>query len=427
MVGEVWIVAKVPMADSAAAHTAHVADRTLPDFGEVIAAARVYAKASGHPPVFLSGWDVEDPAIKPPLSLVRRLREIRPRLRGYAYPKDFARAKQRAAEALSHGIRMQGAPPTANHVAFVQNGTQGLLLALAALKARGIEEVVVAAPAYFTAAEVCRHLDLALRITPARDFFTGTPDVDGILRAMAGRPCALLLTNPAYSLGVEYRWNQLNSLFDVLPRDAHVLLDETRLGLSWRYGTPWYAADYPANVLVLRSPSKVFFLNGLKSALLLGAPELIAQVERLGEALVGSCTGDAEEVALAYLDCWAVWLAEVESAQPGTLRGWRERVLARLRRNLRAWRAALAPQGFTLSLVDSGPYVLAGIEQDRAPALDSVALAREAGIVAMTSGYFLHASEGYCGFRIHLCADASHAYEALHRMLLWAGARHERL
>jgi aspartate/methionine/tyrosine aminotransferase len=392
-------------------------DCTPPDFGEVVVAARDYAAASGRPTVLVSGWEVEDPAIGPPLSLARRLQEIERRPRGYAYPKDFVRAKRRAAEIFSHGIQVAGAAPSAAHIALVQNGTQGLLLALAALKSRGVERVIVAAPAYFAAAELCRHLGLALRIVPARDFLTGALDVDGILRAMSRCPSALLLTNPAYSLGVEYRQDQLALLCDALPRDAYVLLDETRLGLSWRYGTPWYNADYPANVIILRSPSKVFFLNGLKSALLLGAPELIAQIERLGESLVGSCAGDAEEVALVYLDCWTAWLAELETGQLGPMREWHRGVVARLRHNLHAWREALAPHGFALSPVDSGPYALAGIARNRAPALESTVLARETGVLAMTPRYFFHETEDRTGFRLNLCAEISNVAEVIDSIL----------
>jgi histidinol-phosphate/aromatic aminotransferase/cobyric acid decarboxylase-like protein len=351
------------------------------DFGPVIAALDGYAAATGEPPVFISGWEVEDPAIGPPASLLDRLCALSARPRRYAHAREFQRAKQRAADLFTlGGIQLAGAPPTPSSVAIAQNSTQGLLLALAALKARGVRRIVLAAPAYFAAADICRHLGLGLSIVPAGDFFTGALDAARIAERMSSRRggrAALLLTNPAYSLGVEYTWDALAQVFDALPAGAYVLLDETRLGLHWRRTAPSYPADYPANVVVLRSPSKIFFVNGLKTSLLLGSPALMGEIERLGEALVGTPLGTAEEVALAYIECCGDWLDEIACGREGPLL---------------AWRAAL-------------------------PTLDACALARRTGVLLMPSSFFLHESEDHIGFRVSLCAQTGRLRAGLTRAL----------
>jgi aspartate/methionine/tyrosine aminotransferase len=386
------------------------------DFGPVVAAMREYEAETGRAAVNVSGWEVEDKQIAPPPTLVRRLRALRPRLAGYAYARDFALAKQQAAEVFGATIRHGGAPVTPERVAILQNSTQGLLLALCALKERGVERVVVAAPCYYAVAEVCRHLELAIEVVPARDFITGALDSERIVRAMRGGRAALLLTNPAFSLGVEYGWETIRRLCAALPYSAYVLLDETRLGLNWDTPLPWYAAEYSDQVVALRSPSKLFFLNGLKTSVLLGAPEVVRAVERLGDALIGSSAGNGEAVALAYLDCWRDWLEEARTGRNGAMLQWRGGVVARLRRNRLVFTEALHGIGFTLSPVDSGPYMLAALPRHRMPRLDSRTLARSAGVLLMDSSYFCHKSVEWVGFRVNLAGDAERMRDALLRL-----------
>jgi DNA-binding transcriptional MocR family regulator len=204
-----------------------------------------------------------------------------------------------------------------------------------------------------------------------------------------------------------------------------LVLDETRLGLHWREPRPWYAADYPANTLILRSPSKIFFANGQKLSLLLGAPRFIRAVERAGEALVGSLAGNAEGVALAYFAAWRDWRRECahaadgadEHIAPGPYLTWRAGVLARLRANLGHVAAALTLAGYILSPVDSGPYVLASRPRDVDPPLDACRLARRHGVLLMDARYFLHERPTQTGFRVNLAADGAAMRAALARVL----------
>jgi aspartate/methionine/tyrosine aminotransferase len=374
-----------------------------------------YRAATGEEPLMLGGWEVEDAAIHPPEALLDRLRTIAPQPLRYAYAKDMRSAKERAAEVFAPSVRLDGEPVEPANVAVLQNSTQGLLLALAALKERGVERVVVAAPSYFAAVEVCRHLGLPVRIVPAADYLTGVLDVECITTAMRGGRAALLLTNPAYSLGVAYPWPRLARLFAALSDEAYVVLDETRLGLGWRDDRPWYAASFPP-CLLLRSPSKVFLVNGVKTSFLLGAEELVQGVERLSEALVGSYPGNTETIALAYLDSWHQWVREVECGSVGPLRTWQRGVVARLAHNLEIAAGVLAPLGFSLSPVDSGPYVLAGIGHDRMPGLESRTVARRTGVLLMDSSYFFHFSRRWTGFRINLSGDAARTRTAIARV-----------
>lgn len=386
------------------------------DLSSVTEALRAYSQATGLDPLMLGGWDVEDEAISPPALLLERLERIRARPRKYTYGKDFFQAKETTAHLFRDAMRLGGVSLQPDNVAVLQNSSQGLLLALTALRAQGVRRVVVAAPVYFAAIHICCHLGLEVELIPAADYLTGALDVPCLARALRGASAALLLTNPTYSLGTEYSARQLQELFAALPEEAWLLLDETRLGLPWWHDLPWYRGNFPARTLVLRSPSKVFLLNGLKTSFLFGPAPLLREIERVSEALVGSGAGNAEAVALAYLEAWAAWMQECQVGHIGPMRTWKRALVQRLRAHYAAAEALLAPAGFRLSVVESGPYVLAAIERERWPGLDSVAVAREQGVLLMTSEYFYHDSPRWLGFRLHLCGDQAQMEDAIRRV-----------
>src|SRR5215467_5935361 len=276
-------------------------------FTTILSALDEYTGTTGKAPLALGGWEAEDPGILPPRSLVESLSQIPTRLSGYTYMRELANAKQYAAELFASGIRMDGQLPTLKHIAILPNSTQALLLTLAVLKDRGVRQVVVAAPSYFAVAEASRHLGLTLIVIPAADFITGAFDIEAIVGAMRQQKSVLIVTNPTYSIGVEYDWPGLSLLVAALPKESVVVLDETRLGLNWNDEAPWYGADYPDRVVVIRSPSKIFFINGQKTSLILAAPGIVRSIERTSEGLLGSLSGAAEPAALAFLTCWQQW------------------------------------------------------------------------------------------------------------------------
>ena len=387
------------------------------DFSAVVAALDRYIRASGRDALKLSGWEVEDARLGPPQPLLARLTAIPARPHDYAYARDLGVAKTRAAALFIPDITLVSDNLSPAHVAITQNSTQALLLALAALREHGVEHAVVVAPAYFAAVEACAHLGLSITVVPTADFLTGALDVKAISTAAAGRRSVVLLTNPAYSLGTEYIPAQLDALFDALPTGCWMLLDETRLGLSWRYDAPWYSTFLRDNTVLLRSPSKIFFSNGLKTSLLIAVPSLVRAVERLSEALLGSLPGNAEEVALAYLDAWADWHDEARSGVVGPMLAWKRGTVSRLRANLRHAREMLVAAGYSLSPIDSGPYVLAGIPVGFRRPLDDVSLAALSGVLVMDSAYFYHESAAWSAFRVNLCADPDRLRAALERVL----------
>lgn len=386
-------------------------------FPDLMAALDGYLHDTGQQPTMLGGWDAEDAAIHPPATLEARLCSIAERPRRYTYTKDFLHARERAAQIFARSMSFDGHPLQPENVSILHNSTQGILLALAALKEQGIRRIVVATPVYFAAIEACRLLGLDAVLIPAADYLTGALDHDRLLSELRVPHSALLLTNPAYSLGVQHPAKSLASLFAALPRETWVLLDETRLGLHWHDPSPWYSASFPERTLILRSPSKVFFTNGLKTSLLFGSPTALRSVERLADVLVGSAPGNAEHVALAYLDAWSEWDTEARLHQHGPLQSWRAQVVAQLRANLGRIQPYLDQYGLLCSPINSGPHLLAALPHAHEHRVDPMELARHEGIHVMMSSHFFHESDAWSGFRINLSGDAALTHTALLHVL----------
>lgn len=380
-----------------------------------MAGLRAYTQRTGEAPIMVSGWDNDDPACGPPAALLERIGAITPQPRHYTYSRDLRLARERAADLLGHDLRLNGARLSAEQVTLGANGTQALLLVLTALRERGIRRLVIAAPCYYAAMAIAQHLRLETVIIPAADFLTGALDGARIGDAARQPGTALLLTNPAYSLGVEYTPEELTSFLAQIPGGTPVVLDETRLGLHWRRRAPWYRADLPGEVLVIRSPSKIFLLHGAKLSLLLGPASWIRQIEQAQEALTGSIPGHTEALALAYLEALAAW-----RAGEADLLSWRADLVRRLRRTLEAVTAQLAPLDWRLSPVDSGPYTTAAIPRTRDVLLTSERIAQTTGVLLMTTPYYFHDDPSWQGFRIHLCLAPGAIDEALRRAIIRA-------
>ncbi len=394
-------------------------------FPDLMAALDGYHRDSGQQPLMLGGWDVEDRAIRPPAALEARLCSIAERPRRYTYTKDFRCACERAVQIFARSMSFGGRPLHPENVSILHNSTQGLLLALAALKEQGIRRIVVATPVYFAAIEACRLLSINAVLIPAAEYLTGTLDLDRVLSELRVPHSALLLTNPAYSLGVQHRPESLAALFAALPQETWVLLDETRLGLHWHDPLPWYSASFPERTLVLRSPSKIFFTNGLKTSLIFGPSTVLRSVERLADVLVGSAPGNAEFVALAYLDAWSAWATEARMHQRGPFQTWRAQVVAQLRANLGRIQPYLDQYGLLCSPIDSGPHLLAAFPHAHEHNVNPIALARHEGVHVMMSSYFFHESDVWSGFRINLGGDAARTRVALLRVFTHLHARTE--
>jgi aspartate/methionine/tyrosine aminotransferase len=289
-------------------------------------------------------------------------------------------------------------------------------LALTFLRDHGIHTLYVSAPGYFATFQVCKHLGLRAEIIPPKDFLTCQLDYDRIAQALHTPGSALTLTNPAYSVGVEYSPSDLARLFAVIPEQTYVLLDEVYSGLNWEHDEPWMPYDSPCRVMILRSPSKTFLMYGSKLCFLVAPPAVIQYVETLAEFL-SSLPGNFENIALEYLYALSAW--EQENLQPGngTYRRWKAQTTVCFTRNLQRLIPLLEEFRFLVAPINSGPYVTVATERARLNGFDPVALARQHGVLFMTSQHYFHEDPHWFGFRLNLCGD-SHEFDKALRSVL---------
>jgi hypothetical protein len=252
---------------------------------------------------------------------------------------------------------------------------------------------------------------------PANTFYTADISFDQLKLRVQGTRQAVLLTNPAYGVGVERSVNDYERLFSAVPDGNMVLCDETSLGLSWDNLRPWSPIDLPNHVCLLRSPSKLFLLNGRKSSFLVASSSLVQYIESIAEYLVGSIDGNTQEEAITYFQAISEWQAEVDSGSDGPWKAWKYGIIQRLRSNLLMVGNVLRDSGFQLSPINSGYYVLAGQAEERFKCANSLDILQSFGVVYTWSDGFGHVDPSTKAFRVNLANDPRLVVDALNRSL----------
>lgn len=368
---------------------------------------------------WLGGWEVDAPELRPPPPLRHRLRHRSSRApERYAFVSDCRRAKHGAADILGRQVTFDGAPLSPDNVAILPSSSQAILLVLSALQGvLSIHNLVVTGPVYFSTIGVSRCLRISCHHAPAADLLSPTPAADDLAKDCRRRRAALFLTNPAYGVGVRIPEERLRHLLETIPQNIPIVLDEALQGLDWTPNRLWSALDLPPNAVVIRSPSKLFFMNGRKCSIVVAAPSLVRQIEHLADVLIGGIHSDLEDDCLVYLSALAAWFEEHRSGIAGNFSRWHQRLVARLEKNRLSLVPIFRSVGFELSRVDSGYYSIACRTSCVRPSLDAMAVLRETGVVLTESKYIFHENDRQVALRVNLGAEAEALGAAASRIL----------
>ena len=369
-------------------------------------------------PIWISGWNVEDEKIDPPSLLKKRFKDVSPKLEKYAYINEAYKAKEYIAHSLKRFLTIQGNPLQDSNIAIIPSGTQGLLLILTAFRDLfGMERLIVVAPGYFAFTSIGEHLGIESTVIPSNDFFNASIPFERLkTEANQGRQ-GIVLTNPAYGLGIERQKNEYDTLFQIISSNTQILLDETSLGLSWDNRGPWDQIDVPKNVTILRSPSKLFLMHGCKSSFIVGSPTIIRYIENIAEFLVGSVSGNIQDDAVTYMEAILEWQGEIDSLKEGIWKKWKQTIVKRLQDNLFTIKNILEDAGFQLSPINSSYYVLAGQSRDHFKELSSIEILMACGVVYTWSDGFCHVSPSLKAFRANLAGNPLQVVSALKNSL----------
>jgi histidinol-phosphate aminotransferase len=161
------------------------------------------------------------------------------------------------------------------------------------------DEVVVAHPAFPVYGIVSRVMGAVPLEVPLKDH---THDLDAMAERIGERTKLVFVCNPNNPTGTIVRKKQLNAFVEALPDHVLLILDEAYFEFVDDEHYP-SSLDYireGANVVGLRTFSKLYGIAGLRIGYTLASPELTAVMERIREPFPVSRV--AEAAALAALD-----------------------------------------------------------------------------------------------------------------------------
>lgn len=238
----------------------------------------------------------------------------------HRYPDPFG-AGLKQALAREHGVT------TAQ--LLLGNGSHELLMQLAQVFAGPGDEVVCSRYGFAVFALAAQAAGADLRVTEALPRTAAMPlghDLDALAAAVTPATRLVYLANPNNPTGTWFGADALAAFLARVPQEVIVVVDEAYAELA---DAPDYAsatgllARHP-NLVVTRTFSKAYGLAGLRTGYLLGAPGLVAVMERVRESFnVNGPALAACEAALgdrAHLDAVRARNAEQRAALADALR-----------------------------------------------------------------------------------------------------------
>lgn len=171
------------------------------------------------------------------------------------------------------------------------NGSHELLMQLGQVFAGPGEEVVFSRYGFAVFALATQAVGATMRMVEAlprsHPLMPLGHDLDAIAASITGRTKLVYLANPNNPTGTWFGREAFAAFMARVPRDVIVVMDEAYAEMAdadadAASALPWLAS-YP-NLLLTRTFSKAYGLAGLRVGYLIGAPGLVAVMERLRES-----------------------------------------------------------------------------------------------------------------------------------------------
>ena len=239
-------------------------------------AARSSLKWREYPPDVLPMWVAElDTTLAPPIRAALSAAVERGDT-GYAYRTDLADAFS------GFAARRYGWRPDPAHMVLVPDVLQAITAALGLVTGPG-DGVAVDTPAYPAFLDQLRAFGRRIVENPMAD---GRIDLAGLERVFAGGVRAYLLCNPHNPTGTVADIETLYAIAELAQRyGVRLVVDEIHAPLTYPgvVHVPFATLDAEAagRAFVAVSASKAWNLAGLKAALLVAAPDAVADLRRL--------------------------------------------------------------------------------------------------------------------------------------------------
>lgn len=304
-----------------------------------------------------------------------------------------------------------------NQIAFCQNGTAAIHLVVRALVQKGMKRALVITPVYFSlmssleqcgVATVYHHLDL---------FNELEIDTSMIIKEARHQMVqAIFITAPIFSTGKSFNSDALIQILQYTESEGlFLVIDEMLAGL------PWMQQDYEPylshsmrlsiqskNCLYIFSLTKSLFINGIKHSIVVGNSELITQIERKSDHIMGGITIYQMELAAKIYSC-EFWRSVYQAARINVERFCTTYDLCK---------STIIETSLKITSAESGFHCIAFIPENCVAPYKSAKkivqeLMFEYGYSAIPLPHFGFPSFSPLGFRINLSKKPGKLYSAL--------------
>lgn len=212
----------------------------------------------------------------------------------------------------SHWAKCYAGPVTADKVAITSGCNQAFAATLSALCDAG-DEVLIPTPWYFNHKMWLDMVGIiAIPLPTGPDLL---PDPAQAARLVTPRTRAIIAVSPNNPAGVEYPASLLQALFDLAQNNGfRLILDETYKDFRSRSGPPHLLLqqpDWDRTLIQLYSFSKAYRLTGHRVGAIIGASDLMPEVEKFIDTVTICPSGLGQRAALWGLQNLDDWV-EVE-------------------------------------------------------------------------------------------------------------------
>src|SRR3989338_3346969 len=176
-------------------------------------------------------------------------------------------------------------------IAIVPGITSALYLTLLAFKKKGLTKGLGVRPIYFSIRDTCNDLSINLDLIDSYSNEAYVANLEEIIQKLQdGSYDFFILTNPVYCAGMQLDPSYIAEIQRVCTeRNVLLVMDEAFI-IPWGKGAKNFKSYSTTQTVVIRSPMKALFINGLKVATVTGPTWLIGDIEGNSTHVLGSIT-----------------------------------------------------------------------------------------------------------------------------------------
>jgi aspartate/methionine/tyrosine aminotransferase len=271
-----------------------------------ISKLQTQAKKEGIEVFNISDWDSDKDEINLPLKILEKFSTIN--LLNYSKYYFFDSAYNLKQKVKKYILFELGLSVNESNIMFVQSSTYGLFLISKYLE---LNRVLLIKPIYFSIEKNLKEFGYSIfsyYLTVENNFLL---EINKILNLIEKENIEVLfLTNPIFCVGENISQEVLRDFFYILKsKNIWIVIDNTFGNMDWHNSNKllndFFIQEFLKNdkIIYLDSPSKTFFLNGLKFSLIISSLNKNTQIEYDAEYTIGGVTLNQIELINQLFEC----------------------------------------------------------------------------------------------------------------------------